>query len=73
MDEINDNIKKMYLRINGEIIDHEMPPPHQKKLKLLLLMRIRLKNWRSGKNTSRQYTVSTVIMNIGFLQVELVK
>ena len=31
MDEINDNIKKMYLRINGEITDHEMSPPPSKK------------------------------------------
>jgi hypothetical protein len=31
MDEINDNIKKMYLRINGEITDHEMTPPPSKK------------------------------------------
>ena len=31
MDEINDNIKKMYLRINGEITDHEIPPPPPKK------------------------------------------
>lgn len=31
MDEINDNIKKMYLRINGEITDHEMTPPPPKK------------------------------------------
>ena len=31
MDEINDNIKKMYLRINGEVIEHEMQPKPQKK------------------------------------------
>jgi hypothetical protein len=37
MDEINDNIKKMYLRINGEITDHEMPPPQSKKVKTFTL------------------------------------
>lgn len=31
MDEINDNIKKMYLRINGEVTDREMTPPIPKK------------------------------------------
>ena len=37
MDEINDNIKKMYLRINGEIIDHELPPTPSKKVKTFTL------------------------------------
>ena len=37
MDEINDNIKKMYLRINGEITDHEMPPTPSKKGKTFTL------------------------------------
>ena len=37
MDEINDNIKKMYLRINGEVIEHEMQPKPQKKSKTFTL------------------------------------
>lgn len=37
MDEINDNIKKMYLRINGEVTDHEMTPPPSKKVKTFTL------------------------------------
>ena len=37
MDEINDNIKKMYLRINGEVIEHEMQPKPQKKGKTFTL------------------------------------
>jgi hypothetical protein len=37
MDEINDNIKKMYLRINGEITDHEISPPPSKKVKTFTL------------------------------------
>ena len=31
MDENQERINKMYLRINGEITDHEMPPPPPKK------------------------------------------
>jgi hypothetical protein len=31
MDEPQERIKKMYLRINGEITDREMPPPPPKK------------------------------------------
>ena len=31
MDELNKNIEKMYLRINGEVTDREMPPPPPKK------------------------------------------
>jgi len=37
MDEINDNIKKMYLRINGEVIEHEMQLKPQKKGKTFTL------------------------------------
>ena len=37
MDNLNKNIKKMYLRINGEITDHEMPPPPPKKVKTFTL------------------------------------
>lgn len=37
MDDLNKNIKKMYLRINGEITDHEMPPPPPKKVKTFTL------------------------------------
>jgi hypothetical protein len=33
MDENQERINKMYLRINGEITDHEMPPPPPKKSK----------------------------------------
>jgi hypothetical protein len=36
MDEPQERIEKMYLRINGEITDHEMPsPPPPKKGKTL--------------------------------------
>jgi hypothetical protein len=31
MDENQERIKKMYLRINGEMTDREMPPPPPKK------------------------------------------
>jgi hypothetical protein len=31
MDEPQERINKMYLRINGEITDREMPPPPPKK------------------------------------------
>ena len=31
MDENQERIKKMYLRISGEITDREMPPPPPKK------------------------------------------
>jgi hypothetical protein len=31
MDENQERIQKMYLRINGEITDREMPPPPPKK------------------------------------------
>jgi hypothetical protein len=37
MDDLSKNIKKMYLRINGEITDHEMPPPPPKKVKTFTL------------------------------------
>jgi hypothetical protein len=37
MDDLSKNIKKMYLRINGEITDHEMPPPPSKKVKTFTL------------------------------------
>jgi hypothetical protein len=37
MDDLNKNIKKMYLRINGEVNDHEMPPPPSKKVKTFTL------------------------------------
>lgn len=35
MDEPQERIKKMYLRISGEITDREMPPPPPKKGKTL--------------------------------------
>ena len=34
MDEPQERIKKMYLRISGEITDREMPPPPPKKGKV---------------------------------------
>lgn len=37
MDDLSKNIKKMYLRINGEITDHEIPPPPPKKVKTFTL------------------------------------
>jgi len=37
MDDLSKNIKKMYLRINGEITDHEMSPPPSKKVKTFTL------------------------------------
>jgi len=37
MDDLSKNIKKMYLRINGEITDHKMPPPPPKKVKTFTL------------------------------------
>jgi hypothetical protein len=37
MDDLSKNIKKMYLRINGEITDHEMSPPPPKKVKTFTL------------------------------------
>jgi len=37
MDDLNKNIKKMYLRINEEITDHEMPVPPSKKVKTFTL------------------------------------
>ena len=37
MDDLSKNIKKMYLRINGEITDHELPPHPQKKSKTFTL------------------------------------
>jgi hypothetical protein len=37
MDDLSKNIKKMYLRINGEITDHEMEPPPSKKVKTFTL------------------------------------
>jgi len=37
MDDLSKNIKKMYLRINGEITDHEMSPPLSKKVKTFTL------------------------------------
>jgi len=37
MDDLNKNIKKMYLRINGEVNDHEMIPTPPKKNKTFTL------------------------------------
>jgi len=37
MDDLNKNIKKMYLRINGEVNDHEIPPTPPKKGKTFTL------------------------------------
>lgn len=31
MNDAQERINKMYLRINGEVTDHEMPPPPPKK------------------------------------------
>ena len=37
MDEYQEPIKKMYLRINGEMTDREIPPPPPKKGKTFTL------------------------------------
>jgi len=37
MSDLENNIKKMYLRINGEVTDHEMPSPPPKKVKTFTL------------------------------------
>jgi hypothetical protein len=37
MDDLNKNIKKMYLRINGEVNDHKIPPTSPKKVKTFTL------------------------------------
>ena len=37
MDDLSKNIKKMYLRINGEVNDNEIPPTPPKKSKTFTL------------------------------------
>ena len=53
MDEPQERINKMYLRISGEITDREMPPPPPKKgkTKTFTLDENQVKSWRSGRAT----------------------
>ena len=70
MDDLNKNINKMYLRINGEVTDREMvpPPPKQVKTKTFTINEDQLKKleeWQShikaiyGSYGNYKYTFSS--------------
>ena len=70
MDENQERIKKMYLRINGEVTDREMvpPPPKQVKTKTFTLNEDQVKKleeWQShikaiyGSYGNYEYTFSS--------------